>query len=112
MLLGGLRYNRSFSRLWRGKWFLHDLGSDCNCFTLVISTSNGVEQAAIANLNYSSSGANRSLWSNTAIFIETHSHLYDVGIVDLEEANVELTAHKPIYGSDRCVSSIYCRCCL
>jgi len=40
---------------------------DCNCFHAGDLLN---EQAAISNLNYSSSGANRSLWSNTAIFIE------------------------------------------
>jgi len=110
MLLGGLRYKAVLTDCGAGEWFLHDLGSDCNCFaTLVISTSNGVEQAAIANLNYSSSGANRSLWSNTAIFWD---HLY-VGVVDLEEADVESTAQdNQSMALDRCVSSIYCRCCL
>jgi len=39
MLLGGLRYKeQEFKPIVAGKWFLHDLGSDCNCFaTLVIS---------------------------------------------------------------------------
>jgi len=62
----------------------------------VISTSNGVEQAAIANLSITVAAVLIVVYGLTLLFsLKTHSHLYDVGIVDLEEANVESTAHKP-----------------
>ena len=65
--------------------------------TLVISTSNGVEPAAIANLSITVAAVLIIVYGLTLLFsLKTHSHLYDVGIADLEKASgSESTADKP-----------------
>lgn len=65
--------------------------------TLVISTSNGVEPRAIANLSITVAAVLIIVYGLTLLFsLKTHSHLYDVGILDLEEASgAESTADKP-----------------
>lgn len=65
--------------------------------TLVISTSNGVEPRAITNLSITVAAVLIIVYGLTLLFsLKTHSHLYDVGIADLEEASgAESTADKP-----------------
>ena len=69
--------------------------------TMVIYTSNGVDQVAIANLSITVAAVLIVVYGLTLLFsLKTHSHLYDVGVVNLEEATpkatvAEPTAHKP-----------------
>lgn len=68
--------------------------------TMVIYTSDGVEQAAIANLSTTVAVVLIVVYGLTLLFsLKTHSHLYDVGLANLEEAmptTVESpTPHKP-----------------
>lgn len=66
--------------------------------TMVIYTSNGVEQGAIGNLSLIVAVVLIVVYGLTLLFsLKTHSYLYDIGLVDLEEATtsgVEST-HKP-----------------
>ena len=55
--------------------------------TMVIYTSDGVEQAAIANLSTTVAVVLIVVYGLTLLFsLKTHSHLYDVGLANLEEA--------------------------
>ncbi len=68
--------------------------------TMVIYTSNGVDQAAIANLSTTVAVVLIVVYGLTLLFsLKTHSHLYDVGLANLEESTpttVESpTPHKP-----------------
>lgn len=67
--------------------------------TIMIYTSTGVEQKAIHNLSLIAAAVLIVVYALTLLFsLKTHSYLYDVGLVDLEEATpnaVEPAAHKP-----------------
>ena len=65
--------------------------------TMVIYTSDGVAPLAISNLSITVATVLIVVYALTLLFsLKTHSYLYDVGLVDLEEATVgEPTAHKP-----------------
>ena len=68
--------------------------------TMVIYTSNGVDQMAISNLSITVATVLIVVYGLTLLFsLKTHSYLYDVGLADLEEAPQatvgEPTAHKP-----------------
>jgi Ca2+:H+ antiporter len=67
--------------------------------TLVIYTSNGVAPGAITNLSITVAGVLIVVYGLTLLFsLKTHSHLYDVGIIDLESASTtvaESTDRKP-----------------
>ena len=55
--------------------------------TMVIYTSDGVEPAAIANLSTTVAVVLIVVYGLTLLFsLKTHSHLYDVGLANLEEA--------------------------
>ncbi|TAE97315.1 MAG: calcium/proton exchanger [Oscillatoriales cyanobacterium] len=66
--------------------------------TMVIYTSNGVEPAAIQNLSLITAIVLIAVYALTLLFsLKTHSYLYEVGILELEDAENtdESTAHKP-----------------
>ncbi|MCC3527364.1 MAG: calcium/proton exchanger [Microcoleus sp. PH2017_22_RUC_O_B] len=65
--------------------------------TMVIYTSNGVEPAAIQNLSLITAIVLIAVYALTLLFsLKTHSYLYEVGILELEDAENtdESTAHK------------------
>jgi Ca2+:H+ antiporter len=66
--------------------------------TLVIETSNGLDPAAIRNLSSTVAIVLIAVYALTLLFsLKTHSYLYDVGLVDLEEGKPQAgePAHKP-----------------
>jgi Ca2+:H+ antiporter len=66
--------------------------------TMVIYTSNGVEPAAIQNLSLITAIVLIAVYALTLLFsLKTHSYLYEVSILELEDAKNtdESTAHKP-----------------
>lgn len=67
--------------------------------TMVIYTSNGVEDLAIRNLSITVAVVLMIVYALTLLFsLKTHSYLYEVGLVELEGASdsvVETPAHKP-----------------
>ncbi len=67
--------------------------------TMVIYTSNGVEDIAIRNLSITVAVILIVVYALTLLFsLKTHSYLYEVGLVELEGAPdgaVETPAHKP-----------------
>jgi Ca2+:H+ antiporter len=68
--------------------------------TMVIYTSNGVEEGAILNLSITVAVILMIVYALTLLFsLKTHSYLYEVGLVELEAApqagRVETPAHKP-----------------
>lgn len=68
---------------------------------VVLYTSNGVEPAAMNNLSITVAAVLVIVYGLTLLFsLKTHSYLYEVGLVDLEEqasqsAHPETTKHKP-----------------
>lgn len=64
---------------------------------LVVSTSGGVNEPEIAKLSIAAAVILMLVYALTLIFsLKTHSYLYDVGVVELEEADQpEGTHHKP-----------------
>ena len=104
MLLGGLRYKEQkfqpiVARVNGSSMTLAVIAIILP--TMVISTSNGVEQEAIRNLSLTVAVVLIVVYGLTLLFsLKTHSYLYDVGVADLEEATLqatggEPTAHKP-----------------
>ncbi len=68
--------------------------------TMVIYTSNGVEDIAIRNLSITVAVVLMVVYALTLLFsLKTHSYLYEVGLVELEAepqaGMVETPAHKP-----------------
>ena len=68
--------------------------------TMVIYTSNGVEDIAIRNLSITVAVILMVVYALTLLFsLKTHSYLYEVGLVELEggapDGAVETPAHKP-----------------
>ncbi len=67
--------------------------------TMVIYTSNGVEDIAIRNLSITVAVILMVVYALTLLFsLKTHSYLYEVGLVELEgspDGVVETPAHKP-----------------
>ena len=67
--------------------------------TMVIYTSNGVEDIAIRNLSITVAVILMVVYALTLLFsLKTHSYLYEVGLVELEGSSdgaVETLAHKP-----------------
>jgi Ca2+:H+ antiporter len=67
--------------------------------TMVIYTSNGVEDIAIRNLSITVAVILMVVYALTLLFsLKTHSYLYEVGLVELEGSSdgaVETPAHKP-----------------
>ncbi|HEY9655413.1 MAG TPA: cation transporter, partial [Crinalium sp.] len=64
---------------------------------MVISTSNVVDQVTISRLSITVAVVLIVVYALTLLFsLKTHSYLYDVGIVELEEGTAEATgAHTP-----------------
>lgn len=104
MLLGGLRYKEQkfkpiVARVNGSSMTLAVIAIILP--TMVISTSNGVEQEAIRNLSLTVAVVLIVVYGLTLLFsLKTHSYLYDVGLAGLEEATPqasvgEPTAHKP-----------------
>jgi len=64
---------------------------------MVISTSNVVDQVTISRLSITVAVVLIVVYALTLLFsLKTHSYLYDVGVVELEEGTVEATgAHAP-----------------
>lgn len=105
MLLGGLRYKEQefkpiVARVNGSSMTLAVIAIILP--TTVIYTSNGVEPSAIANLSITVAVVLIIVYGLTLLFsLKTHSHLYDVGIVNAEETTpsiAESTAHKPNLG--------------
>ncbi len=68
--------------------------------TMVIYTSDGVEEGAIRNLSITVAVVLMIVYALTLLFsLKTHSYLYEVGLVELEgespDGVVETSAHKP-----------------
>ncbi|WP_009634011.1 calcium/proton exchanger [Synechocystis sp. PCC 7509] len=68
--------------------------------TMVIYTSNGVEEGAILNLSITVAVILMIVYALTLLFsLKTHSYLYEVGLVELEgeiqAGEAETPAHKP-----------------
>ncbi len=68
--------------------------------TMVIYTSNGVEEGAILNLSITVAVVLMIVYALTLLFsLKTHSYLYEVGLVELEEeiqaGAAQTPAHKP-----------------
>lgn len=104
MLLGGLRYKEQqfqpiVARVNGSSMTLAVIAIVLP--TMVIYTSNGVAEAAIRNLSLTVASVLIVVYGLTLIFsLKTHSYLYEVGLVDLEEGNLEAsiaesTARKP-----------------
>ncbi len=101
MLLGGLRYKEQEfqSVVARANGSSMTLAVTAIILpTTVIYTSSGVDQAAIRNLSLTVAVVLILVYGLTLLFsLKTHSYLYDVGLVDLEEApeSAVVEAHKP-----------------
>jgi Ca2+:H+ antiporter len=99
MLLGGLRYKeQDFQQI-----VARVNGSSMTLAviaiilpTMVIYTSNGVEPEAIRNLSTTAALVLLVVYVLTLVFsLKTHSYLYDVGLVDLDEATAKATSAEP-----------------
>jgi len=97
MLLGGLRYKeQEFQPV-----VARTNGSSMTLAVIaivlpatVVYTSNGVEPNAIRNLSLTAAAVLILVYALTLVFsLKTHSYLYEVGLVDLQEAAPP--AHKP-----------------
>jgi len=104
MLLGGLRYKEQSFQPILARVNGSSMTLAVTAIILpatVIYTSDGVEQGAIENLSLAVAVVLIIVYGLTLLFsLKTHSHLYDVGLVDLEEDNLQIsgtesTAHKP-----------------
>lgn len=101
MLLGGLRYKEQdfkpvVARVNGSSMTLAAIAIILP--TLVIETSNGLDPAAIRNLSSTVAIVLIAVYALTLLFsLKTHSYLYDVGLVDLEEGKPQAgePAHKP-----------------
>jgi Ca2+:H+ antiporter len=104
MLLGGLRYKEQdfkpvVARVNGSSMTLAVIAIILP--TLVIETSDGVKPEAIRNLSSTVALVLIAVYALTLLFsLKTHSYLYDVGLVDLDESNpqanvAETTKHKP-----------------
>lgn len=101
MLLGGLRYKEQefqpvVARVNGSSMTLAAIAIILP--TLVIETSDGLQPGAIRNLSIAAAVVLIAVYGLTLLFsLKTHSYLYDVGLVDLEQEtpqNTE-TPHKP-----------------
>ncbi|PSB32867.1 calcium/proton exchanger [Chlorogloea sp. CCALA 695] len=102
MLLGGLRYKEQVFQpiVARVNGSSMTLAVTAIVLpTMVIYTSNGVEDLAIRNLSITVAVVLMIVYALTLLFsLKTHSYLYEVGLVELEgspDGVVETPAHKP-----------------
>ncbi|MGL4619191.1 MAG: calcium/proton exchanger, partial [Chroococcidiopsis sp.] len=102
MLLGGLRYKEQdfqpvVARVNGSSMTLAAIAIILP--TLVIETSSGIEPVAIKNLSIAAAVVLIVVYGMTLLFsLKTHSYLYDVGLVDLEneaQPESESSTHKP-----------------
>lgn len=99
MLLGGLRYKEQdfqpvVARVNGSSMTLAVIAIILP--TMVINTSNGVEQVAIRNLSLTVAAVLIVVYGLTLLFsLKTHSYLYEVGLADLEEATPQATVAEP-----------------
>ena len=102
MLLGGLRYKEQdfqpvVARVNGSSMTLAAIAIILP--TLVIETSSGIEPVAIKNLSIAAAVVLILVYGMTLLFsLKTHSYLYDVGLVDLEneaQPKSESSTHKP-----------------
>jgi Ca2+:H+ antiporter len=95
MLLGGLRYKEQefqpvVARMNGSTMTLAVIGIVLPA--TVITTSNVVQQSAIQNLSLFVAGVLIVVYAFTLLFsLKTHSYLYDVGVVELEEGSSQDT---------------------
>jgi len=103
MLLGGLRYKEQSFQPIVARVNGSSMTLAVTAIILpatVIYTSDGVKQGAIENLSLAVAAVLIVVYGLTLLFsLKTHSHLYDVGLVDLEEnssqASEKQIPHKP-----------------
>ena len=101
MLLGGLRYKEQdfqpvVARVNGSSMTLAVIAIILP--TMVINTSNGVEQVAIRNLSLTVAAVLIVVYGLTLLFsLKTHSYLYEVGLADLEEATPQATVAEPTH---------------
>jgi len=104
MLLGGLRYKEQdfqpvVARVNGSSMTLAAIAIILP--TVVIETSNGFDPGAIRNLSIATAIVLIAVYALTLLFsLKTHSYLYDVGLVDLDESKpqspiAEPPKHKP-----------------
>lgn len=98
MFLGGLRYKEQEFKPVVARMNGSTMTLAVIAITLpamVISTSNVVEPSSIAGLSMFVAAVMIAVYAFTLLFsLKTHSYLYEVGVVELEEGSVEEDGHE------------------